>query len=271
VTDPVGVLGSEALAFGSQPQSTVSAPLAVTVTNAGATALSVRGESFTGANADDFLVGASTCRGPLPGGETCTLWVRFAPQGANGREAALVLETNATPASYVVDLTGTGGALPQGPPGQPGTDGTDGTDGIDGTDGTAGSAGSAGSNGADGGTGPAGPAGAQGAGGPAGPQGPKGEPGAGLTGARITCKPVKVRRGRVRVKCTLRLAVAAHVRAARVTVSRRGRPVARGTGLARRGSVRIALPAGVRGGRLRVVTIDRDGRLRAARTRVTRR
>jgi antitoxin (DNA-binding transcriptional repressor) of toxin-antitoxin stability system len=75
----------------------------------------------------------------------------------------------------------------------------------------------------------------------------------------------------VRVKCTLRLAVAAHVRAARVTVSRHGRPVARGTGLARRGSVRIALPAGVRGGRLRVVTIDRDGRLRATRTRVARR
>jgi antitoxin (DNA-binding transcriptional repressor) of toxin-antitoxin stability system len=158
-----------------------------------------------------------------------------------------VLATNATPASYVVDLSGTGGALPQGP------SGTDGTDG------------------ADGGVGPAGPAGTQGAGGPPGPQGPKGEPGAGLTGARISCKPVKVRRGRARVKCTLRLAVAAHVRAARVTVSRHGRPVARGTGLARRGSVRIALPAGVRGGRLRVVTIDRDGRLRATRTRVARR
>ena len=77
-----------------------------------------------------------------------------------------------------------------------------------------------------------------------------------------------MRRRRVRVKCTLKLAVAAHVRAARVTVKRRGKLVVRGTGLARRGGVRIALPAGVRGGRMRVVTIDRDGRLRATRTTV---
>jgi len=73
------------------------------------------------------------------------------------------------------------------------------------------------------------------------------------------------------VKCTLQLAVASHVRAARITISRRGLPVARGTGLASHGRVRIALPAGVRGGRIRVVTIGRDGRLRATRTKVTRR
>jgi hypothetical protein len=69
-----------------------------------------------------------------------------------------------------------------------------------------------------------GPAGQQG---PGGPQGPKGNPGAGLKGAAISCKPARLRRGRVRVKCTLKLAVAARVRAARVTVSRRrpaGRP-----------------------------------------------
>jgi hypothetical protein len=256
VTQPVGAVGVESLEFRSQPQSTVSAPQEVTVTNVGAKALSITGESFDGPHAEDFFIGASTCRGPLPGGETCTLWVRFAPQEEKNREAALVLDTNATPASHRVHLYGVGGALPQGEPGQPGADGAGGLNGTAGTNGTNGSDGSNGS------TGPAGPA---------GPQGLKGEPGAGLTGAKITCRPAKVRRGRVRVKCTLKLAVAAHVRAARVTVSRRGRPVARGTGLARRGGVRIALPAGVRGGRIRVVTIDRDGRLRATRTKVTRR
>ena len=66
--------------------------------------------------------------------------------------------------------------------------------------------------------------------------------------------------------------MAPRVRAARVTVKRGGRVVARVTGLARRGTIRIRLPAGVRGGNLRVVTIDRAGRLKATtRARVTRR
>ena len=78
------------------------------------------GESFAERHAGDFFIGASTCRGPLPAGETCTLWVRFAPQGVGARDAALVLATNATPASYRVDLSGVGGALPQGEPGHAG-------------------------------------------------------------------------------------------------------------------------------------------------------
>jgi hypothetical protein len=65
-----------------------------------------------------------------------------------------------------------------------------------------------------------------------GPAGPKGDPGAGLTGAAITYKPAKVKRGKVKVRCTLRLAVSSRVRAARITLIRRGRVIARGTGLA---------------------------------------
>jgi hypothetical protein len=103
-----------------------------------------------------------------------------------------------------------------------------------------------------------------------GPQGPKGDPGAGLTGATITCKRARVRRGKVKVKCTLRLAVSSRVRAARVTLRSRGRVVARGTRIARRGAIRIALPSGVRGGSVQVVTIDRDGRLRTTRRTVRR-
>jgi hypothetical protein len=74
----------------------------------------------------------------------------------------------------------------------------------------------------------------------------------------------------VRVKCTLKLAVGARVRAARFTLSRGGRVVARGSGLASHGRVRIRLPMGVRGGRIRVVTIDSSGRLRATRTTIGR-
>ena len=170
---------------------------------------------------------ASTCRGRLPGGETCTLWVRFAPssEGEEKRDATLVLDTNATPATYEVDLIGSAGKLPSGDPGQPGT---------------------------------------------TGPQGPKGDPGAGLASATISCRPAKVRRKRVRVKCTLKLAVGARVRAARVTLSRSGHVSRAAAGLASHGRVRIRLPRGVRSGRIRVVTIDRSGRLRVTRTKIRR-
>jgi Collagen triple helix repeat (20 copies) len=158
-----------------------------------------------------------------------------------------VLDTNATPAVYEVELRGSSAELPQGPQGPQGPPGAPGATGPAAQQGATG------------------PAGQQGPGGLAGPQG---NPGAGLTGATISCKPARLRRGRVRVKCTLKLAVAARVRAARVTVSRGGRAVARGTGRARHGSVRIALPAGVRGGHIRVVTTDRTGKRRATRTDV---
>ena len=113
-----------------------------------------------------------------------------------------------------------------------------------------------------------GAAGATGQPGATGPRGPKGDTGAGLTGATISCKRAKVRRKRVRVRCTLKLAVTSRVRAARITVTRKGRVVARGAGLARHGRVRIPLPEAVRGGSVRVVTIDRTGRLRATRRSV---
>ena len=245
LTRPFGGVAPKGLEFKDQPQGTVSPPQEVTVTNSGAADLEIVGESFSGENAGDFFVGASTCRGPLPGGESCSIWVRFAPQTEGTRKAKLELTTNAIPAAYSVSLGGFGGALPQGPPGPPGAPGA---------------AGAGGANGAAGSSGQPGPVGPVG---PVGPEGPRGSAGAGLNGATITCKPAKVRGGRVRVKCTLNLAVASFVRAARASVVRDGRTVGHGTGLARDGRVRIELPVGVRGGRVRVVTIDDVGRLRA--------
>jgi hypothetical protein len=273
LTQPIATVSPGDLEFASQPLTTVSAPQAVSVLNEGARALQVTGESFTGANADDFLISASTCRGRLPGGETCKLWVRFAPasKGEEKRDAKLVLDTNATPATYEVALSGVAGKLPSGDPGPPGADGDAGPAGTPGQPGAAGPAGPAGATGARGPSGAPGPTGQAGATGAAGPAGPKGDPGAGLTGATISCRPAKVRRGKVRVKCTLKLAVAARVRAARITLSRGGHVVARGSGLASHGRVRIRLPRGVRSGRMRVVTIDRSGRLRATRTTINMR
>jgi len=260
LTQPIATVSPGDLEFASQPLTTVSAPQEVNILNEGARALEVAGESFTGANADDFLISASTCRGRLPGGETCKLWVRFAPssQGGEKRHATLVLDTNATPASYEVALAGVAGKLPSGDPGPAGTPGQPGP------------AGNTGATGAPGSSGPPGPTGQRGATGPTGPAGPKGDPGAGLTRATITCRPAKVRRGKVHVKCTLKLAVDARVRAARITLSRGGHIVARGSGLASHGRIRIRLPKGVRSGRIRVVTIDNSGRLRATHTSIRR-
>ncbi len=256
LTRPAAAVGPKGLEFPTQPQSTVSAPQEVTVTNTGAADLEITGESFSGPAASDFFVGASTCRRPLPARETCSLWVHFAPHSKEVAKAQLVLGTNATPATYEVELSGSVGPLPQGPQGPTGPSGADGADGANGTNGTNGAKGA---NGAAGATGQAGAT---------GPRGPKGDTGAGLTGATISCKRAKVRRKRVRVRCTLKLAVTSRVRAARITVTRKGRVVARGAGLARHGRLRIPLPEAVRGGSVRVVTIDRTGRLRATRRSV---
>ena len=114
LTQPAGEVAPGQLAFAAQTKSTVSAPQMVSVTNRGAADLQILGESFNGPAADDFFIGASTCRGPLPGGQTCALWVRFAPQGEGSRTATLTLATNATPTTYAVTLSGT--AVPVAPP-----------------------------------------------------------------------------------------------------------------------------------------------------------
>jgi hypothetical protein len=258
LTEPAAEVSPTGLEFTGQPETTVSAPQEVTVTNFGAADLRITGESFGGDAPGDFFVGASTCRGPLPGGESCSLWVRFAPQTTEKereRAATLLLHTNDASGTHEVRIVGLADGLPQGPPGAPGAGGDDGAPGADGADGAAGLPGQRG------------PAGTQG---PAGPRGPKGDPGAGLTGARISCKRARVRRRAVRVRCTLKLTVAAHIRGARVTVTKGGRRVAQGAGFARNRRVAIRLPRGVRSGRVRVVTIDGDGRRRTTRVSIRR-
>ncbi len=227
VTEPVGEASPRGLDFAAQPESTVSPPQEVMVTNTGAADLRVLGESFTGPAAGDFFIGASTCRGSLASTETCKLWVRFAPQQDKDREreASLVLDTNATPASYDFRLLGIASALPGGPPGP------------------------AGPSGPTGGPGPAGPGGATGAAGPQGPTGPRGPAGTNGRDAIITCKPSKLKRGKVTVICrvayragssSIRLqAQLAHGSRVYASGSRRVNPGARGS-VSLRGSRRLA-------------------------------
>jgi hypothetical protein len=193
--------GAAGVTFNTQAQTTVSAPKTVTISNTGSDRLVVRTTEIGGTNPDDFFVANNGCLQPVSGGESCTLSVRFAPQGPNGRSGTLTVESNA--GTTTVNLGGTGGALPQGPPGQ---------NGANGQNGAAGAPGAAGEKG---------PAGTPGGQGTQGAQGVQGEPGK----AVVTCKVGKAKKGKVKVTCTVKnAAVAARAKA---SLRRGGKVVAR--------------------------------------------
>ena len=115
-------------AFASTPQGTLGTPRTVTVSNTGHQVLTVSGLSFAGPNANDFLIGSNTCMGRIDPGSTCQLEVYFAPQAPGARAATLLVTSNDVANSPDgIPLSGTGGALPQGPAGTNGTNGTNGT------------------------------------------------------------------------------------------------------------------------------------------------
>ena len=227
--------------FPDQQVGTIGPVRTMVVFNNGQAPLRIERPIFQSGSGDFLLAGGTCDDGPIPPGGSCTIFVRFAPLETGLRQAIVGVQSNA-PDGSGFPISGTG--LPA-QPGPAGPEGPAGATGAAGADGAAGAAGVAGA---------------------IGPKGDKGDPGAGLTGATIKCKPVPVRKGRVRPSCTLTLKVTSTVRAARVTVRRGGRVVARGTGIAARGTIRIALPTGVRSGSIRVVTVDRAGHKRAIRT-----
>ena len=94
--------------------------------------------------------------GSIAAGKSCQLTVSFAPAGQGSRSATLQITSNDPAGPAIVDLSGTGGPLPQGPPGPTGPPGTTGPAGASGPQGPTGSPGLRGSTGPQG---PAGPAG----------------------------------------------------------------------------------------------------------------
>ena len=108
-----------------------------------------------GTHADAFLIASDGCGAEtIIVGQSCTVRVRFAPVGPGLHGAQLQIADDGPGGVRTATLTGTGGALPQGPPGN---DGAPGPAGV-GTPGPAGQTGPAGAAG----VGTAGPAGAQG-------------------------------------------------------------------------------------------------------------
>jgi hypothetical protein len=218
---PTALVTPASLTFATQPATTVSAPQAVTVANNGDGPLVVSAMTFSGAASGDFFIGSSDCGSPVAPGESCSALVRFAPQAAGSRTAGLAIKSNAAGSPATVALTGQGGALPQGATGPQGAKG------------------------------PQGSTGAQGPAGVPGPPGPRGAAGQGLRGARIVCRRARVKRGRVRVKCTLKLRRAATQARVRVEVRRGGRLVKRVGTRTRAGRARVT--AVVRPGRYQIV------------------
>ena len=113
---PTADLSASAATFGGvQPQGTISTPQNVSITNIGEVPLVVTGLVFEGANPEDFLLGSTDCVSQVAADTTCTLGLRFAPQAGGTRTATLRVRTSL--GDRTIDLTGTGGALPQGPSG----------------------------------------------------------------------------------------------------------------------------------------------------------
>ncbi|HEY5044390.1 MAG TPA: choice-of-anchor D domain-containing protein [Solirubrobacteraceae bacterium] len=169
----------------TQPQQTISAPQTLTITNEGGNPLLIDGTTFAGSaspiatdHPEDFLIGSSSCMGPVVFEATCQLTVRFSPQSEGAQTATLQIASNAGAGPTVIALSGTGGTLPQGPTGVQGSTGATGAAGTQGSAGATGSQGPAGAAGANGTQGPAGanggigPKGAKGATGKQGPPGP---------------------------------------------------------------------------------------------------
>ena len=115
VSVPVAQLNPAAPpAFATTPQRTLSAPLTLTVSNAGQRDLSITGVSFTGLDPGDFIVGSNSCLGSIAPGESCQLTVSFAPQAQGARSATLHIASNDYANSPLgVSLSGTGGSQPQ--------------------------------------------------------------------------------------------------------------------------------------------------------------
>ena len=123
--------GPAALAFGTQALGTIGAPKTVTLENTTDATLPVE-VRLSGA-VDDMLISRDTCGDGVPANGSCAVAIRFAPSVAGARAATLTLDP-AGPHSETIALTGTGGALPQGPPGAIGATGAGGCHGGGGSD-----------------------------------------------------------------------------------------------------------------------------------------
>jgi hypothetical protein len=105
-TTPVGVLTPSSLTFAAQRVGTTSASQTITLTNTGASTLSVT--SIVASS--DFVVQGNPCTDPLPLNGSCSINVAFAPTATGARTGSLTVTNNASNSPQVASLSGTGTA-----------------------------------------------------------------------------------------------------------------------------------------------------------------
>jgi Ca2+-binding RTX toxin-like protein len=99
--------------FGNQVPSTASAEHAITVRNDGPPRLRPGAVTLAGPNAAEFSVSSNTCTGAnLPVSATCSVGVKFTPNGLGPRAATVSIASNGAGAPHLVALSGTGAFLP---------------------------------------------------------------------------------------------------------------------------------------------------------------
>ncbi len=94
--------------FGSQTVGTTSAPMTVTLTNHGTTAVTVSKASITGANKSDFTITSNGCTTIPASGGTCTINLTFTPGAKGARKATLSVTDNDKGSPQTDVLEGTG-------------------------------------------------------------------------------------------------------------------------------------------------------------------
>jgi hypothetical protein len=110
-SSPTATLSPASLSFPSQQVGTTSPGQTLTLTNTGATKLTINSISITGANAGDFAQ-THTCASALAAGASCTISVTFTPTNVGTRTATVTVSDNTALGSNTASLTGTGTSTP---------------------------------------------------------------------------------------------------------------------------------------------------------------
>jgi hypothetical protein len=107
---PTATLSTGAFNFGNQTVNTTSAAQSATLSNSGASALSISRIAVSGNNASSFVL-SHNCGTSLAAGQSCTVQVQFKPATTGPLTAAVTFTDNASNPSQTIALSGSGVAV----------------------------------------------------------------------------------------------------------------------------------------------------------------
>jgi hypothetical protein len=107
IIDPVTSLNPTTIGFGTQKEGTSSVAKSVTLTNTGATTLTIKSVAVSGSDPSDFKQ-TNNCGSSLIAGVHCTINVTFKPTLKGSRTAKLTITDNAKNSPQGLTLSGTG-------------------------------------------------------------------------------------------------------------------------------------------------------------------